>query len=118
MVKRLKQDSAAPYLLDQSQWRLPCGTRTDTSGWPGASRDNEQVSVDLFLTVPRELVADLKVNPGAVEVRDISGTLRIDNDLGSVKISTSGQRLYPADLGSVEILRQTSPTTCRWWLHG
>ena len=106
MVKKAKTGlRSAAYLLDQITVETAVRDgRTQVVGRVPRTRDNEQVSVDLFLTVPRELVADLKVNLGAVEVRDISGTLRIDNDLGSVKISNfQGNAFIQADLGSVEI---------------
>lgn len=106
IVKRAKTGlRSAAYLLDQITVETAVGDgRTQVVGRVPRTRDNEQVSVDLFLTVPRELVADLKVNLGTVEVKDVHGTLRIDNDLGSVKIANfQGNAFIQADLGSVEI---------------
>ena len=106
IVKRAKSAlRSAAYLLDQIKVETAVlDGRTQIVGRVPITRDTEQVSVDFHLTVPRELIANLKVNLGTVEVKDVSGTLRIDNDLGSVSIANfQGNAFIQADLGSVEI---------------
>ena len=64
----------------------------------------EQASVDLFLTVPMELTADLRAGLGQVEVENVQGTLRIQSDLGAIKINHfTGDAAVEAALGAVEI---------------
>jgi len=106
VVKKAKTGlRSAAYLLDQITVETAVSAgRTQVVGRVPRTRDNEQVSLDLFLTVPRELIADLKVNLGTVEVKNVSGTLRIDDDLGSIRIyDFQGNAFIQADLGSVEI---------------
>src|SRR5690554_4876982 len=107
IVKRAKATlTSAAHLLDQITVETAASNgRTQVVARVPQTRDGEEVSVDLHLIVPRELVADLKLNLGALEIKGVSGTLRIDNDLGSVKISNfQGNAFIQADLGSVEIV--------------
>ena len=64
----------------------------------------EQASVDLFLTVPMELIADLRAGLGQIEVENVQGNLRIQSDLGAVKINRfTGDAAVETALGAVEM---------------
>ena len=105
-VKRAKTSlGSGAELLDQIKVETAVtGGRTQIAARVPRIQDGDQVSVDLYLTVPREIVANIKVNLGEVEIKDVSGSLRIDNDLGSVSIRNFvGNAFIQADLGSVEI---------------
>lgn len=106
VVKRAKASfGSGTALLDQIKVETAVtGGRTQISARVPRTQDGDQVSVDLYLKVPKEIVANIKVNLGEVEIKDVNGTLRIDNDLGSISIRDFvGNAFIQADLGAVNI---------------
>ena len=105
-LKRAKASfGSGTALLDQIKVETAVtGGRTQISARVPRTQDGDQVSVDLYLKVPKEIVANIKVNLGEVEIKDVNGTLRIDNDLGSISIRDFvGNAFIQADLGAVNI---------------
>ncbi len=49
-------------------------------------RRNTQISVDLVVTIPKELDLDIDDGSGSIEIRDIDGDIYIDDGSGGLKI--------------------------------
>ena len=49
-------------------------------------RRNTQISVDLVVTIPRELDLDIDDGSGSIEIRDINGDIYIEDGSGGLKI--------------------------------
>jgi len=64
----------------------------------------DYASVDLTLTVPRQIAADLSLSLGKLIVANIEGELNIKNNLGDVEINSfTGNADIRCDLGAITI---------------
>jgi DUF4097 and DUF4098 domain-containing protein YvlB len=96
---------------------VPQGDRLLIRSNQGRAPDNQQISDDLEVTVPRSLAVEARGRTGDYEISDLAGGVELAGDRGDVRLSRVGGNVR-LDIGRSDLIRAVDMTGGRLDLQG
>jgi DUF4097 and DUF4098 domain-containing protein YvlB len=88
---------------------VPQGDRLLVRTNQDRSRDNQRISDDLEVAIPRSLAVEARANTADYEIADVAGDLELASDRGDVRLARIGGNVR-LEIGRSDLIRATAVT--------